>query len=95
MADGGSVGIEVKSTAKEVLFTVWDTGIGIAQSDFSRLFKPFEQLENPMTKKVGGTGLGLHYTKKLVELHGGTIWVESEVGKGTRFTFSIPKREES
>jgi PAS domain S-box-containing protein len=93
--DGGSVGIEAKSTTKEVLFTVWDTGIGIAQSDFSRLFKPFEQLENPMTKKVGGTGLGLHYTKKLVELHGGTIWVESEVGKGTRFTFSIPKREES
>ncbi len=93
--DGGSVGIEVKSTTKEVLFTVWDSGIGIAQSDFSRLFKPFEQLENPMTKKVGGTGLGLHYTKKLVELHGGTIWVESQIEKGTKFTFSIPKREDS
>ncbi|MEX2683985.1 MAG: PAS domain S-box protein [Candidatus Sigynarchaeota archaeon] len=91
--DGGSVGIDIKSTVKDVLISVWDTGIGIAQADFSRLFKPFEQLENPMTKKVGGTGLGLHYTKKLVELHGGTIWVESEVGKGSKFTFSIPRRE--
>lgn len=90
--DGGSIGLNVKQTEREFLFTVWDTGIGIAQSDFSRLFKPFEQLENPMTKRVGGTGLGLHYSKKLVELHGGTIWVESEVEKGTKFTFSIPKR---
>ena len=91
--DGGTVGIHARSTPTEYLFTISDTGIGIAQADFPRLFKPFEQLENPLSKKVGGTGLGLHYTKKLVELHGGNIWVESEVDKGSRFTFSIPRRE--
>ena len=72
--------------------SVTDTGIGIKAKDIPRLFSEFTQLETPLTKKYNGAGLGLVLTKKLVELHGGRIWVESEVGKGSAFTFSIPVR---
>ncbi|MCL4475566.1 MAG: ATP-binding protein [Nitrospirae bacterium] len=74
--------------------SVEDTGIGIAQEDIPKLFQSFQQLESPYQKKYGGTGLGLFLTKRLVELHGGRIRVESEKGKGTRFTFSIPMRND-
>ena len=70
--------------------SVEDTGIGISEDDQKRLFKPFQQLESAMTKKYPGTGLGLNLSKKLVELHNGRIWVESEKGKGSRFKFVIP-----
>ncbi|MDP2157531.1 MAG: ATP-binding protein, partial [Nitrospirota bacterium] len=73
--------------------SVTDTGIGIKPEDIPRLFRPFRQLESPYTKKYRGTGLGLVLAKKLVELHGGKIWVESEFGKGSRFTFVIPMRQ--
>lgn len=73
--------------------TVEDTGIGIKPEDMERLFKEFAQLESPYTKKYEGTGLGLALTKKLVELHGGRIRVESEFGKGSRFIFVIPTRQ--
>ena len=56
-----------------------------------KLFKPFEQLESALSRNYEGTGLGLHYSKILVELHGGEIWVESELNKGSRFKFTIPK----
>ncbi len=69
---------------------VEDTGIGIKPEDINKLFSPFSQLENVYTKTTKGTGLGLAITKSLVELHGGRIWVESEVGKGSKFTFLIP-----
>ncbi len=58
-----------------------------------KLFIPFLQLENVYTKQFEGTGLGLHYSKKLVELYGGRIWVESKVGEGSKFSFSIPITE--
>ena len=77
-----------------VEISVSDTGIGIAQEDIPKLFQSFQQLESPYQKKYGGTGLGLFLTKRLVELHGGRIRVESEKGKGTRFTFSIPMRND-
>jgi len=70
--------------------SVTDTGIGIKQEDMDKLFKEFTQLETAYEKKYQGTGLGLALTKKLVELHGGKIWVESEYGKGSRFSFVIP-----
>lgn len=70
--------------------SVADTGIGISQEDQAKLFKPFQQLELALNKKYAGTGLGLSLCKKLVELHGGSIWVESEKGKGSRFVFVIP-----
>lgn len=89
-SDGGSVGVKVVRTAEGVQFTVWDTGIGISEEDQKRLFQPFQQIESPLTKKHAGTGLGLSISKRLVELHGGRIWVESEAGKGSRFSFIIP-----
>ena len=77
-----------------VEISVTDTGIGIAKEDMDRLFQPFQQLEATATKRYEGTGLGLHLCKKFVELHGGRIWVESELGKGSRFVFAIPGRKE-
>ncbi|HAJ26301.1 MAG TPA: hypothetical protein DCG53_03505 [Syntrophus sp. (in: bacteria)] len=73
--------------------TVTDTGIGISQKDIGRLFHAFGQLENPFTKNFEGTGLGLVLSKRMVELHGGKIWVESEVGRGSSFSFTIPIRQ--
>ncbi|MEK6697872.1 MAG: hybrid sensor histidine kinase/response regulator [Nitrospirota bacterium] len=70
--------------------SVTDTGIGIKEEDIPRLFQPFQQLESPYTKKYKGTGLGLMLARKIVELHGGRIWAESEFGKGSRFVFAIP-----
>jgi len=70
--------------------SVADTGIGIKPEDMDKLFKEFSQIETGYTKTYEGTGLGLALTKKLVELHGGRIWVESEFGKGSKFSFVIP-----
>ncbi len=70
--------------------TVEDTGIGIDKEDIPKLFQPFHQLEPPFQKRYEGTGLGLFLTKRLIELHGGSIHVESEKGKGAIFAFSIP-----
>ncbi|MHA1793422.1 MAG: PAS domain S-box protein [Promethearchaeota archaeon] len=92
--DGGKIGVDVKKVDDSYFFTVWDTGIGIAKEDIPKLFKPFEQLEGALSRNYEGTGLGLYYSKMLVELHGGSIWVESEVGKGSKFTFSIPIRND-
>jgi signal transduction histidine kinase len=75
-----------------VEISVEDTGIGIAKDDIPKLFQSFQQLESPYQKRYGGTGLGLFLTRRLVELHGGTILAESEKGKGARFTVSIPIR---
>lgn len=73
--------------------SVIDTGIGIEPENMPRLFNPFQQLESPYTKKYMGTGLGLLLAKKLIELHGGGIWVESKFGKGSTFTFAIPMKQ--
>ncbi|RSK38669.1 tetratricopeptide repeat-containing hybrid sensor histidine kinase/response regulator [Mangrovimonas spongiae] len=71
-------------------FTVSDTGIGIEQDRLEKIFKSFEQAYSDTTRKFGGTGLGLSISQKLVELHNGKIWVESEKGKGSQFHFMIP-----
>lgn len=72
--------------------SVEDTGIGISPEDQKKLFQPFQQVETALSKKYPGTGLGLNLSKKIIELHGGKIWVESEVGKGSRFIFVIPMK---
>lgn len=89
---GGKVNIEADIKDEELLVSVADTGIGIKQKDIDKLFKAFQQIDSEYAQKYGGTGLGLSLNKKLVELHGGKIWAESEFGKGTTFIFTIPLR---
>ena len=69
-----------------------DTGIGIAPEDQATIFEEFRQVGGDYAHKKEGTGLGLTLAKKFVELHGGRIWVESEVGKGSTFTFTLPEK---
>ncbi len=88
---GGEAGIIAKQVGEFIQITVWDTGIGIALQNLPKLFQPFGRIETEYSKGFSGTGLGLHYSKKLVELHGGTIWAESDEGKGTRFHLTIPR----
>ncbi len=74
----------------EIVFTVADTGIGVAPGDLSRIFEEFVQIEHPLQKGVKGTGLGLPLSKRLAELLGGRVWVRSEVGVGSAFSVAIP-----
>jgi signal transduction histidine kinase len=87
---GGKVRIRARRYDEWVAIAVIDTGVGIAPADLSRLYRSFEQLALPSGDRPGGTGLGLALTKRLVEMHGGTIDVESELGVGTTFTVRIP-----
>jgi PAS domain S-box-containing protein len=87
---GGSIRVEAEWRAKDVCFRVIDTGVGIPQDSHELIFEEFRQVDARLSREYGGTGLGLALTRKLVKLHGGTIIVESEVGKGSVFTFAIP-----
>jgi signal transduction histidine kinase len=84
--------VAIKATASDGAFTVAvrDTGPGIATSDQRKIFEEFQQADNTATKRKGGTGLGLSIAKRIIEMHGGRIWVESEIGKGSTFAFTIP-----
>ena len=88
--EGGRIGINARQADGSVEISVSDTGIGIAPEDQAKVFEEFRQVGGEKAKKVEGTGLGLTLAKKFVELHGGRIWVESEVGKGSTFTFTLP-----
>ncbi|HEX5656544.1 MAG TPA: ATP-binding protein, partial [Polyangiales bacterium] len=83
------VGLNVKPDAIEVF--VKDQGIGIAPEHLERIFGSFEQVHRGNTRKYGGTGLGLSISRSLVRMHGGELWVESELGQGARFSFRIPR----
>ena len=74
---------------------VTDTGPGIPQEHQARVFEQFHQVDNSNTKAKGGTGLGLAIAKQIVEMHGGRIWVESTVGKGSTFQMELPIRTEA
>jgi PAS domain S-box-containing protein len=87
---GGTVTVTTKTEGDMAKFSVSDTGIGIKEENKNKLFNDFEQLDSGISRKYGGAGLGLVITKKLVELHGGKIWVESEFGVGSTFTFLLP-----
>ncbi|HME96675.1 MAG TPA: ATP-binding protein, partial [Methylomirabilota bacterium] len=88
----GRVEIRVDQEGEHLRFAVADTGIGIPADQIEHIFEEFRQADATVTRDFGGTGLGLAITKKLVELHGGRIWVESEPGKGSTFFFTIPVR---
>ena len=88
--EGGRIGIKARQADGSVEISVSDTGIGIAPEDQARIFEEFRRWEATMLTRSEGTGLGLTLAKKFVELHGGRIWVESEVGKGSRFIFTLP-----
>jgi len=88
--DGGQVGITAGLEDGGVRITVWDTGIGIAPEEQDRIFEEFRQAGGAYDHKQEGTGLGLSLARKFVELHGGRMWVESEVGRGSRFAFTLP-----
>jgi len=88
--ESGLVEVSAKIVEDFVAITVTDTGIGIPQDKLSRIFESFEQADGSTAREYGGTGLGLAIAKQLIELHHGTIDVESEVGKGSRFTFTLP-----
>ena len=70
--------------------SVRDTGPGISGADQAKLFQEFQQAENPMTRKKEGTGLGLAISKRIVEMHGGRIWIKSRVGQGSTFFVTLP-----
>ena len=87
---GGQIMVSAERHDGEVVFTVSDTGIGIPQADQPRIFERFYRVDVARSREVGGTGLGLSIAKHLMEAHGGRLWVESEVGQGSQFHFSVP-----
>ncbi len=89
-ASGGKIGLRVRSWFSWIAFTVWDTGIGIAEESQHLIFQKFQQLENPLTREFNGSGLGLVLTQHLARTHGGDVSFISQVGKGSQFTLLLP-----
>jgi signal transduction histidine kinase len=88
--ESGSVTLKVRQTQNRLEFSVIDTGIGIAEADIEKLFKPFSQIKNRLQRQYKGTGLGLALSKKLARLHGGDLNVSSQLENGSCFTFYLP-----
>ena len=88
---GGTITIRARQQDNGLVVDVQDNGIGIAREEQSRLFKPYSRLSSDRQRHPG-LGLGLALSKQVVELHGGRIWVESEPGKGSTFSFFVPRR---
>ncbi len=93
--DGTTIALETMELPDAVQISVVDQGVGIDPKDVPKLFMRFQQLDSSSTRTAGGTGLGLVISKGIVEQHGGRIWVESAIGKGSRFCFTIPRAEAS
>jgi signal transduction histidine kinase len=88
--DAGEVVIKASANNGSFNLSVRDTGPGISETDQAKLFQEFQQADNSITRKKGGTGLGLAISKRIIEMHGGKIWVESLVGKGSTFFVTVP-----
>jgi signal transduction histidine kinase len=92
--DAGEVTIRAGASNGSFEVAVCDTGPGISEADQAKLFQEFQQADNSITKQKGGTGLGLAISKRIIEMHGGKIWVDSAIGKGSTFAFMVPIRVE-
>jgi signal transduction histidine kinase len=90
----GEIKVEAGVSDKKFLVSVSDTGPGLAEADQKKIFEEFHQADGSSTRQKGGTGLGLSISKKIIEMHGGRIWVESTLGKGSTFRFTLPIRVE-
>ena len=88
--EGGKLKVEAVRSGDWCQVSVIDNGIGIRKEDQEQIFEPFYQQDNPLTKEKSGAGLGLTVAKQIIDKQGGRIWVESEYGKGSRFTFTLP-----
>ena len=88
--DEGGITCELHRTEQEILVKIIDTGIGIAPEDLDKVFEKFKQVGDTMTDRPKGTGLGLPICKEIIEHHGGQVWVESELGQGSTFSFTLP-----
>jgi signal transduction histidine kinase len=91
--EGGEIELGICPYKGEVEVWIRNTGVGIAPEEIGQLFEKYKQTTSGKTSKHKGTGLGLAICKMIVEAHGGRIWAESEPGKGTQFTFTLPLRE--
>jgi signal transduction histidine kinase len=87
----GRITVTVKDSPEQLTVSVHDTGIGMKEEDLPKLFREFEQIDGSYTRRYQGTGLGLALCRRFVEMHGGRIWAESHFGKGSTFTFTIPR----
>jgi PAS domain S-box-containing protein len=94
-SENGKVNISAELKEDTVEISIKDEGIGIHESDYERVFHPFVQIDESISRKYGGVGLGLALVKRFVELHGGKVWVDAIPGKGSTFTFRIPKKPEN
>ena len=88
--DEGNVDVEIDTDPSFVTIKVHDTGMGISEQDQKHLFEKFYRVDNDLTREKGGTGLGLYIVRRLVEMYGGSVWVESKPGKGSTFAFKLP-----
>lgn len=93
--EGGTVTTKLEVSSSALLGSVTDTGVGISPQDREKLFQPFTQLDASSTRAHGGTGLGLALTNRLIQLHGGKIWVDSEINRGSTFSFTFPLHQQT
>jgi signal transduction histidine kinase len=87
---GGNLAVRARREGEGALIEVSDTGVGMTQAELAQLYTKFFRANNPTTRDVGGTGLGLVIARSLVELHGGELRVASQPGQGTTFSFTLP-----
>lgn len=90
----GKITIEAKKKADTIRVSVADTGIGIPKNELGNIFERFRRLDNPVNRKITGSGLGLYICRQIIEKHKGEIWAESQDGKGSKFTFALPEYKE-